>query len=84
MTEKTWTITYIDDTPSLEVKAKSYIKAVEKVKDKLSCANLRDADLRGADLKGAYLSGADLSGAKGLSGTRLTHTQQIRKKKKEK
>ena len=63
MTEKTWAITYIDDTPSLKVEAESLVKAVEKVKDKLSCANLRDADLRGADLKGADLSGADLGGA---------------------
>ena len=60
MAEKTWTITYIDGTPSLEVKAESYIKAVEKVKDKLSCADLRDADLRGASLRYAHLRGASL------------------------
>ena len=66
MTEKTWLITYLDDTPSLEVEAESLVKAVEKVKDKLSYANLkyaylRGADLRGADLKYANLSYADLS-----------------------
>ena len=43
--EKTWTITYLDDTPSLEVEAESFQKAVEKVKDKLADAVLRGADL---------------------------------------
>lgn len=62
MTEKTWLITYLDDTPSLEVEAESFVKAVENVKDKLSYANLRCADLRGTDLKYANLSYADLSG----------------------
>ena len=31
MTEKTWTITYLDGTQSLEVEAESFVKAVEKV-----------------------------------------------------
>ena len=73
MTEKTWTITYLDDTPSLKIEAESLVKAVDKVKDKLSYASLRCADLSGADLSGvdlegtnleyAHLRGADLSGA---------------------
>lgn len=68
MPEKTWIITYLDDTPSLKVEAESFIKAVEKVKDKLSCADLKEASLRGASLIYAYLRGAsmrraDLSGA---------------------
>ena len=63
---KTWTITYLNGTPSLEVEAESFVKAVEKVKDKLSYANLggvylRNADLGGADLSYANLSAADLS-----------------------
>ncbi len=53
MTKKTWTITYCVDIPSLEVEAESFIKAVEKVKDKLDYA---------------YLEGVDLSGAKGMPG----------------
>ena len=42
--EKTWIITYLDDTPSLEVKAFSFKEAVEKVKDKLDYADLKGAD----------------------------------------
>ena len=58
---KTWTITYLNGTPSLEVEAFSFKEAVEKVKDKLSYASLKYAYLRGANLSCADLSGADLS-----------------------
>ena len=58
---KTWTITYLNGTPSLEVEAFSFKEAVEKVKDKLSYANLSWSDLRGVDFKGVDLRGADLS-----------------------
>lgn len=83
MTEKTWVISYLDGTPSLKV------KAVEKVKDMLSYADLSGADfscanLKAANLRGANLIRADLIEAKGLPGTRLTLTQQIRKKRKRK
>lgn len=61
MAKKTWAITYLNDTPSLEVEAESFAKAVEKVKDKLA-----GAALIGADLERAVLSGAILHGAKGL------------------
>ena len=33
MAKKTWTITYLDGTPSLEVEAESFVNAVENVKD---------------------------------------------------
>lgn len=69
--------------PSLEVKAESSAKAVEKVKGKLSYAYSKEASLRGANLSGADFKGADLSEAKGLPGTRLTHTQQSLEKRKE-
>lgn len=65
MTEKTWTITSILDIPSLEVEAESFVKAVEKVKDKLSYADLHGVDLSYADLSGADLEGVYLSWAKG-------------------
>lgn len=61
--EKTWTITYLNGTPSLKVEAESFVKAVEKVKDKLSYANLGGVYLRNADLGGADLSYANLSAA---------------------
>ena len=64
MTEKTWTITYIDDTPSLKVEAESLVKAVEKVKDKLSYADLKGVSLNYADLRGADLHEANLESAK--------------------
>lgn len=71
MAKKTWTITYLNDTPSLEIEAESLVKAVEKVKDKLADADLSGAVLSGADLvravlSGAILHGAYLDGAKGL------------------
>ena len=71
MTEKTWAITYIDDTPSLKVEAESLVKAVEKVKDKLPSEDLSGADfscanLKAANLRGANLIRADLIEAKGL------------------
>lgn len=49
--------------------------AVEKVNDKLSCA-----DLRGANFICANLKAANLIGAKGLPEIRLTLTQQLLKK----
>ena len=61
-------------TPTLEVEAFSLVKVVEKVKDKLPSEDFNYTDLEGADLRGA----------KGLSGTRLTLTQQSLEKKKEK
>ena len=76
MTKKTWTIPSILDIPSLEVEAESFVKAVEKVKNKLSYADLHGVDLSGADLSGASLryaslSYADLSGAD-LEGVNLS------------
>lgn len=65
MTKKTWTIPSIFDIPSLEVEAESFVKAVEKVKNKLSYADLHGVDLSYADLSGADLEGVNLSGAKG-------------------
>lgn len=65
MTKKTWTIPSILDIPSLEVEAESFVKAVEKVKNKLSYADLHGVDLSYADLSGADLEGVNLSGAKG-------------------
>lgn len=56
--------------PSFDVEAESSAKAAEKVKDKLSCANL----------KAANLIRADLIKAKGLPEIRLTLTQQLLKK----
>ena len=61
--EKIWTITYLDNTPSLKVEAESFVKAVEKVKDKLSYADLRYAHVESADLSYANLERARLSGA---------------------
>ena len=61
-------------TLTLEVEAESLVKVVEKAKDKLPSEDFNYTDLNGVDLKGA----------KGLSGTRLTHTQQRLEKKKEK
>ena len=53
MAKKTWTIKYIDyDTPSLDVEAESFAKAVEKVKDKLAGAALCWAHLESANLSG--------------------------------
>ena len=63
--KKTWTIRYLDGR-ALEVEAESFVKAVEKVKDKLGYADLRSADLRNVDLSGANLDYAYLKGAKGL------------------
>lgn len=63
--EKIWTITSIFDIPPLEVEAESFVKAVEKVKNKLSYADLHGVDLSYADLSGADLEGVNLSGAKG-------------------
>ena len=83
MTEKTWAITYIDDTPSLKVEAESLVKAVEKVKDKLPSEDLSGADFSCANLKAANLRGANLRGAEGLPEIRLTLTQQLRKKEGE-
>lgn len=88
MTEKTWTITYLDDTPSLKIEAESLVKAVDKVKDKLPSEDLSGADfscanLKAANLRGANLIRADLIEAKGLPVTRLTLTQQLRKKEGE-
>ena len=60
---KTWVIKNSDGYPKLEVEAESFVKAVEKVKDKLSCADLKEASLRGASLRYAYLRGASLRGA---------------------
>ena len=71
MTEKTWAITYLNDTPSLEIEAESLVKAVEKVKDKLPSEDLTGADFscanfKAANLRGANLVGANLEGVKGL------------------
>ena len=84
MTEKTWTITYIDNTPSLKIEDESLVKAVEKVKDKLPSEDLSGADFSCANLRGANLISADFIEAKGLPVTRLTLTQQLLKKKKQK
>lgn len=45
---KTWVIKNSDGYPKLEVEAESFVKAVEKVKDKLSCADLKEVNLSGA------------------------------------
>ena len=63
MKAEKWTITYLDKTPSLEVEAESFVKAVEKVKDKLSYASLKGVDLSYANLALADLHHADLRGA---------------------
>lgn len=42
---KTWVIKNSDGYPKLEVEAESFVKAVEKVKDKLSCADLKEVNL---------------------------------------
>ena len=73
MKAEKWTITYLDNAPSLEVEAESFVKAVEKVKDKLSYASLKGVDLSYANLAMADLSFADLSGAY-LSGTSFKGT----------
>lgn len=63
---KTWVIKNSDGYPKLEVEAESFVKAVEKVKDKLQDADLSGEDLSFANLRGSDLEGADLSETKGL------------------
>lgn len=88
MPEKTWAITYLNDTPSLKIEAESFVKAVEKVKDKLPSEDLVGtasccANLKGANLKAANLIGADLSEAKGLpKKIRDAYRVQFRKQEK--
>ena len=62
-----FTIKNIYGNVMFEVKADSFVKAVEQKLADLSRANLYGADLYGANLSGANLSRANLYGAKNIS-----------------
>ena len=58
---KTWVIKNIDGAVKFEIEAESFKAAVEKVKNKLEGADLRNTNLGNADLRGANLGWADLT-----------------------